>query len=88
MDAIKIRTIEKKDNEFIASIIREVLVEMGVNPDQFTVVPKADTQPLVTGYELSNEDLAKNRRVEIIAQVDHESLSESTSLNISPGVFN
>jgi len=30
MDAIKIRTIEKKDNEFIASIIREVLVEMGV----------------------------------------------------------
>ena len=30
MDAIKIRTIEKKDNEFMASIIREVLVEMGV----------------------------------------------------------
>ena len=51
-----------------AQSVAQILIEFGVNPAQFTVLGKSDTEPLVTGFALSPEELAKNRRVEIIPQ--------------------
>lgn len=74
--------LSKKRSESVA----QALVEMGVNPDQFTVVGKSDTQPLVKGDQLSKEDLAKNRRVEIVAQVNFDQQLINTSSISSIGV--
>lgn len=74
--------LSKKRSEAVA----QVLVEMGVNPDQFTVVGKSDTEPLIKGDHLTKEDLAKNRRVEIIAQVDLDQQLINTNTISSIGV--
>ena len=67
--------------------VAKVLVEMGVNPAQFTVTGKSDTKPMVSGFELSDEDLAKNRRVEIFAQSDiQEPGNDVNSITVSPAI--
>lgn len=50
-----------------SAAVAKQLAKLGVNPLQFTIAGRSDFMPVLSGEDLSKEDMENNRRVEFIA---------------------